>query len=131
MADDLIDEILAEMRREHDECSRRITREHEDLLAQIQRERAEWLTRVDRRLDQSDDMLRFVGELNRRGEIALQDLLRGTTAMRAEIRQSIKESKASVQEIKANTETSKAHTRAIFALIDRLEGGSGPLSPAG
>jgi hypothetical protein len=31
----------------------------------------------------------------------------------------------------ANTGSTKAHTRAIFALIDRLEGGSGGLAPAG
>jgi hypothetical protein len=34
------------------------------------------------------------------------------------------------EEIRANSETTRAHTRASFALIDRLEGGSGGLSPA-
>jgi chromosome segregation ATPase len=116
---DRFDEILLEMRREHDE----------------------WMARMDRRLDQTDDNLRFLGELNRRSEIVFQDLLRGNRAMRAEIRASIAETRQSIAEskrrtaeinarIEANTAESKAHTRTIFALIDRLEGGSGPLAPA-
>lgn len=138
MADDLVDTILGEMRREHDDCSRRITREHEELLAQIRSERDEFATRVDGRLDRSDELTRFIGELNRRGEILLRDVLRNGAQMRAEIDESIREIRASTRQIEANTrqtnlntEASKAHTRAIFALIDRLEGGSGGRSPAG
>jgi molecular chaperone GrpE (heat shock protein) len=77
----------------------------------------------------------------RSGEIVLQDVLRASREERKEIRQSIRESKERTAQIKAdtaeikrrtaeNTEASKAHTRAIFALIDRLERGSGPLSRA-
>lgn len=116
MTDERFDQILAEMRSEHEA----------------------WIGRMDRRLDQTDDLLRFVGELDRRSEIALQDLLRGTAAMRAEIRESIKEIKVNsasmrvvVSESKANSEASKAHTRALFALIDRLENGGGGLAPNG
>jgi len=110
----------------------------DEVLATMREERAAWSARMDRRDAEMADLMRFLGELNRRSEIALQDLLRGTAAMRAEIRESIKETRASTAQIKANTarteantETTKAHTRAIFALIDRLEGGSGGLAPAG
>ena len=105
----------------------------DELLAEMRRERAEWNANMDRRLEQTDELLRFVGELNRRGEIALQVLLREGRAMRREIRANVAEINARTEEIKArteaNTESSKAHTRAIFALIDRLEGGGG-LAPA-
>ena len=53
------------------------------------------------------------------GEVALQELVRSQRAMRPEIR-------AQTEEIRAVTETTKAHSRAIFALIDRLESGGGP-----
>lgn len=143
MADEPVDRILAEMRREHDECARRVTREHDELLARIRSEREEFAERIDGRLDRSDDLTRFIGELNRRGEIVLRDVLRGNARMRAEIDESIREIRASTRQIEANTrqteantrqtnlnaEASKAHTRAIFALIDRLEGGG--LAPAG
>ena len=124
--EDRFDEFMMELRRGHDET-----------LAVMREERAESSARQDRRDAEMADLMRFLGELNRRGEIALQDLLRANAAMRAEIRESIKETRASTAEIKANTvvtmrvaETTKAHTRAIFALIDRLEGGSGGLAPA-
>jgi uncharacterized coiled-coil DUF342 family protein len=112
---DRFDEILEEMRRDR-------------------AERHEWGARVDAHLAQTDELLRFVGELNRRSEIVFRDLLRSQREMRREIRESIKESRERTAEIKArveaNSEDSKAHTRAIFALIDRLEGGGG-LAPAG
>ena len=117
--EDRFDEFMVELRREHDAT-----------LAVMREERAEWSARQDRRDAEMADLMRFLGELNRRGEIALQDLLRATAAMRADIRESIKETRASTAQTKANTETTKAHTRAIFALIDRLEGGSGGLAPA-
>lgn len=111
---DRFDELLIEMRSQHDES----------------------MARWDQRTEQTDDLIRFVGELNRRGEIALQNLLRSTAAMRAEIRASIEMTKATLESARATlenckttAETTKAHTRAIFALIDRLEGG-GPLRPA-
>ena len=113
---DRFEEILSELRTER---------------AEMRREREEWTARIDRRQDQTDENLRFLGELNRRSEIVLRDLLRSQAQMRAEIRESIKEIKANTADIRANTETTKAHTRAIFALIDRLEGGGGGLAPAG
>ena len=119
---DRFDEILEEMRRDR-------------------AERHEWGARVDAHLAQTDDLLRFVGELNRRSEIVFRDLLRSQKEMRREIRESIKESRehqaesrkrtAEIQaRVEANSQDSRAHTRAIFALIDRLEGGGG-LAPAG
>ncbi len=51
------------------------------------------------------DAVRFTGELVRRHEIAFRDMI------------------AALRELR---EESRAHTRAIFALIDRLEGGSAP-----
>jgi hypothetical protein len=71
---------------------------------------------IDRLHAQTDENIRFLRELNRRGERALQELVRSQGAMREEIR--------------ANSDTTRTHTRAIFGLIDRLEGGSGGLSPA-
>lgn len=113
----------------------------DEILEEMRRERAAWTLRTDRRLDQTDELLRFVGELNRRSEIVFRDLLRSQKEMRREIRESIKESRehqaesrkrtAQIQAgVEANSEVSKAHTRALFALIDRLEGGGG-LAPAG
>ena len=113
----------------------------DEILEEMRRERAEWTVRTDRRLDQTDELLRFVGELNRRSEIVFRDLLRSQKEMRREIRESIKESREHQAEsrkrtaeirarVEANSEDSRAHTRAIFALIDRLEGGGG-LAPAG
>ena len=99
----------------------------DEILTEMRRERGEWTARMDRRQDQTDENLRFLGELNRRGEIALQDLLRANREMRREIRAQTAEIKASTAKIEASTETTKAHTRAIFVLIDRLEGG-GPLT---
>ena len=102
----------------------------DDILEEMRRDRAEahakwdeWNARMDRQQDQTDETLSFVGELNRRSEIVLRDLLRSQREMRREIR-------ASTARIEASTETTKAHTKAIFALIDRLEGGGG-LAPAG
>jgi hypothetical protein len=103
----------------------------DEVLATMREERAEWSARMDRRDAEMADLMGFIGELNRRGEIALQDLLRGTAAMRAEIRESIKEIRANTEVTMRVAETTKAHKRAIFALIDRLEGGSGGLAPAG
>jgi hypothetical protein len=99
---DRFDEILLEMRAER---------------AEMRRERDEWTARIDRRQDQTDENLRFLGELNRRSEIVLRDLLRSQAEMRAEIRD--------------NTEMTRAHTKAIYAVIDRLQGGGGGLAPAG
>lgn len=82
----------------------------------------EILLEMRKRDDQTDELIRFLGELNRRGELALRDLLGATAEMRNEIR-------VSVEMTTQALESSKAHTRAIFALIDRLEGG-GPLTPA-
>ena len=104
---DRFDEILLEMRAERKE-----------MREQMRREREEWTARIDRRQDQTDENLRFLGELNRRSEIVLADLLRSQAEMRAEIRE--------------NIELTKAHTKAICAVIDRLEGrGGGGLAPAG
>jgi hypothetical protein len=114
----------------------------DEILTVMREERDEWTARMERRLDQTDENLRFVGELNRRSEIVMQDLLRASAAMRAEIRESIRETRARTERIEADTkealaeskrnaEASKAHTRAIFALIDRIEGGNGGLAPAG
>lgn len=49
--------------------------------------------------------------------------------MRTEIRANVELAKQTLEEARSTNESSKAHTRAIFALIDRLEGG-GPLRPA-
>ncbi len=87
----------------------------DEILAEMRSERAEWHTQVNRRLDQTDENLRFLGELNRRSEIVFQDVVRELREMRAETR--------------ASTETTKAHTRAIFAQIDRFQGGGG-VAPA-
>lgn len=51
------------------------------------------------------DVIRFNSEVIRRNEVAFREMI---TALR-ELR-----------------EESRAHTRAVFALIDRLEGGSAP-----
>ncbi len=98
--DDRLDEILGEMRSEREE---------------MRSERAEWHAQMNRRLDQTDENLRFLGELNRRSETVFQDVVRELREMREETR--------------ASTATTKAHTRAIFALIDRFEGGGG-VAPA-
>jgi hypothetical protein len=82
----------------------------------------EILLEMRKRDDQTDELIRLHGELNRCGEIALRDLLGATAEMRNEIR-------VSVEMTTQALESSTAHTRAIFALIDRLEGG-GPLRPA-
>lgn len=97
-----------------------------DRLDEILARLDDLLDHVVRRQDQTDDILRFVSEMNRRSEVALQDLLRSQREMRREIRAETAEIKASTAEIQALTETTKAHTRAIFAVIDRLEGGGGP-----
>jgi len=112
---DRFDEILAELRSDRTEMRRQL---------------ASWAVRMDRMQDQTDENLRFLGELNRRGERALQDLLRSQRAMRREIRASTEEIRAVTAEMKAVTETTKAHTRAIFAVIDRLDGGGGGLAAA-
>ncbi|HTN23422.1 MAG TPA: hypothetical protein VL120_05510 [Solirubrobacteraceae bacterium] len=120
----------------------------DEILEEMRRDRAErhakwdeWGARFDAHLAQTDEQLRFVGELNRRSEIVFRDLLRSQREMRREIRESIKESRehqaesrkrtAQIQAgVEANSEDSKAHARALFALIDRLEGGGG-LAPTG
>lgn len=98
---DRFDEVIAQLRSDRQE---------------MRREFAAWSAHIDRLQAQTDENISFLRELNRRGEIALQELVRSQGAMREEIR--------------ANTQTTKAHTRAIFAVIDRLEGGGG-LAPAG
>jgi uncharacterized coiled-coil DUF342 family protein len=98
---DRFDEVIAELRSDR---------------AEMRREFAAWSAHIDRLQAQTDENIRFLRELNRRGERALQELVRSQGAMREEIR--------------ANSETTRAHTRTIFAVIDRLEGGSGGLSPA-
>ncbi len=87
----------------------------DEILGEMRSERAEWHAQMNRRLDQTDENLRFLGELNRRSEIVFRDVVRELREMREETR--------------ASTETTKAHTRAILALIDRLEGGGG-VAPA-
>ena len=117
---DRFDELIAEIRADRAE-----------FRSEIQRERAEWSSRMDRLQDQTDENLRFLRELNRRGEVALQELVRSQRAMRREIRAETQEIKAATHELTTLTETTKAHTRAIFALIDRLEGGgAGGPAPA-
>jgi len=116
---DRFDEMLSEMREERQRDRELAEREREERQRdreQARREREEWTARIDRRQDQTDENLRFLGELNRRGEIVLAEVVRSSAELRADIRE--------------NIELTKAHTRAIFALIDRLEGGSG-LRPAG
>lgn len=98
---DRFEEILSELRTER---------------VEMRRERDEWTARIDRRQDQTDETLRFLGELNRRSEIVLRDLLRSQAEMRAEIRD--------------NGAMTRARTKAIYAVIDRLQGGGG-LAPAG
>lgn len=98
---DRFDEVIAELRSDRRE---------------MRREFASWSAHIDRLQEQTDESIRFLRELNRRGEIALQELVRSQSAMREEIR--------------ASTETTKGDTRAVFALVDRLEGGSGGLAPA-
>lgn len=98
---DRFDEVIAELRRDRAEMRRD--------RAEMRREFASWSAHIDRLQEQTDENIRFLRELNRRGELALQELVRSQSAMREEIR---------------------AQTRAIFALVDRLERGGG-LSPAG
>jgi len=99
----------------------------DEIIAEMRSDRAA----LERRMDENT---RFLNELNRRSEIVLQDVLRAGREERRESRERTAQIKAETAEIKQrtaeNTAASKAHTRAIFALIDRLEGGSGPLSPA-
>ena len=104
---DRFDEVIAELRSDRAEMRRD--------RAEMRREFAAWSAHIDRLQAQTDENIRFLRELNRRGEVALQELVRSQTAMREEIRTS--------------SETTRAQTRAIFALVDRLEGGG--LSPAG
>ena len=98
---DRFDEMIAELRSDRAEMRRD--------RAEMRREFASWSAHIDRLQEQTDANIRFLRELNRRGELALQELVRSQGAMREEIR---------------------ARTRAIFALVDRLERGGG-LSPAG
>lgn len=98
--DDRFDEVLAELRGDR---------------AEMRREFAARSAHINRLQEQADENIRFLRELDRRGELALQELVRSQAAMRDEVR--------------ANTQKTRAHSRAIFALIDRLEGGGG-LSPA-
>ena len=104
---DRFDEVIAELRSDRAEMRRD--------RAEMRREFAVWSAHIDRLQAQTDENIRFLQELDRRGEIALQELVRSQAAMREEIR--------------TNSETTRAQTRAIFALIDRLVGGGG-LSPA-
>ena len=118
---DRFDEILLEMRTDRKETRA----DREQMRAEreeMRREREAWTARIDRRQYQSDENLRFFGELNRRSEIVLRDLLRSQAQMRAAIRDS-------TAQIRENTELTRAHTRAVWAVIDRLEGGGG-LAPA-
>lgn len=80
---DRFDEILSELRSDR---------------AEMRREFASWRAHIDRMQDQTDENLRFLRELDRRGEIALQELVRSQSEMREDIR-------AETQEIRANTET--------------------------
>ena len=98
---DRFDEVIAELRSDR---------------AEMRREFATWSAHIDRLQAQTDENIRFLRELNRRGELALQELVRSQSAMREEIR--------------ANTQKTKAHTRAIYADVHRLEGGSGGLEGA-
>ncbi len=105
---DRFDEILEEMRQDR---------------AEARRERADWSARFAMLQEEATETLRFVGELNRRSEVVFQELVLSQREMREEIR-------ASTKQIEASTEATKAHRKAIFALIDRLQGGGG-LAPAG
>ena len=122
---DRFDELVAELRAFRSE----MREDRVELRSEMQRERAEWTARMDRLQDQTDESLRFLRELNRRGEVALQELVRSQRAMRREIRAETQEIKAATHELTTLSESTKAHTRAIFALIDRLEGG-GAAGPA-
>ena len=88
----------------------------DEILIEMRHGREQHDAHMDRMQAQTDESIGFLGELNRRSEIVLREVLLSQADMRAEIRESVKE-------IKANTASTKAHTRAIFAVIDRLEGG--------
>jgi len=62
------------------------------------------------------DMLRFTGEVVRRNELAFLDM----SAALGELRE---ESRAAAEASRAAAEETRAHTKAIFALIDRFQGG--------
>jgi len=94
----------------------------DEILEEMRRERGDWGNRFTLLQEQANETLRFVGELNRRSEIVFQELVLSQREMREEIR-------ASTKKIEESTETTKAHTQAIFALIDRLQGGGG-LAPS-
>lgn len=107
---DRFDEILTELRSDR---------------AEMRREFASWRAHIDRMQDQTDENLRFLREVNRRGEIALQDLLRSQSAMREDIRAETRQLEILIEQTTAHTETIRAHTRSVTALADRLEGGDG------
>ena len=69
--DDRFDEVLAELRSDR---------------AVMRRELAAWSAHIDRLQEQTDEHIRFLRELNRGGERALQELVRSQGAMREEIR---------------------------------------------
>jgi hypothetical protein len=100
-----------------------------EILEEMRADRAEWNLRLEEmrrdstaRFEQlqqeSHQVSRFLAEMNRRAELVFGEVVRELREMRDEIR-------ASTDKIEASTETTKAHTRAIFAVIDRLEGGGG------
>lgn len=118
---DRFDEVLAEMRSDR---------------ADMRREFASWRAHIDRMQEQTDENLRFLREVNRRGELALRDLVLSQSAMREEIRAETEEIRAQTEKLRAHTQEIHAHTegfgaltRAIFALAERLESGGG-LAPA-
>lgn len=104
---DRFDEVIAELRSDRQEMRREFT---------------SWSAHIDRLQEQTDENIRFLRELNRRGELALQELVRSQSAMREEIR-------ASTETLKGHTESIKGNTRVVLALAERLEGGGG-LAPA-
>jgi|GEM_PF-2057901 len=111
---DRFDEILTEMRTE------RAVREAERAVREA--ERADSNARFAQLQEETNESRRFLSEMNRRAEVVFQEVVLELREMRAEIRESTKN-------IRESTELTKAHTRAIYAVIDRLEGGDG-LSPA-
>jgi len=76
------------------------------------------------------DMLRFTGEVVRRNEIAFHDMSTVMGELREESRAAAAASRASAAASResaaashASVEETRAQTKAIFALIDRLQGG--------
>jgi len=100
---DRFDEILEEMRSDRVASNARLEEMRSDRLASD--------ARFEALREESNETRRFLSEMNRRAEVVFQEVVLEMRDMREDIR--------------ASTETTKAHTRAIFAVIDRLEGNGG------